>query len=78
MFARKLILKSLYAKPALDNEPSVKEKKAIDDLVSLLEEQDNYELIGNIDLDSLLSEQITPTTAGILGKSILKKKSNKF
>lgn len=78
LFARKLILKSLYAKPKQANELSKKENQAIDDLVSLLEDQEQKDLIDNINIESLLAMHTTPITGGIQGKSLLKKKSNKF
>lgn len=43
-----------------------------------MEDQEHKDLIDNIDLESLLAAHTTPTTSGILGKSILKKKSNQF
>lgn len=55
-----------------------RKSKALDDLISLLEDQENNNLLDRIDIKSLLAEQITPTTSGILGTLNLKKKSNKF
>lgn len=51
LFARKLMLKSLYAKPKQANEYSSKENQAIEDLVSLLEDQEQKELIDDIDIE---------------------------
>lgn len=75
-FASKLILKSLYAKPKQTHISSRKENQAIEDLVSLLEDQEQKDLIDSIDIESLLAMHTIPTS--IQGKSVLKKKSNKF
>lgn len=71
-------MKCLFAKPLHGDEPSAQEKKALDDLISLLEDQENNDLLDRIDIEPLLAEQITPTTSGILDKSNLKNKSKRF
>lgn len=78
LFARKLILKSLHTKPLSNSDLSKQESKALDDLVSKLEDQEHKDLIDNIDLESFLAAHTTPTIGDISGKSILKKKSNQF
>lgn len=73
-----MILQSLYAKRTQSDQLTARGKKALDDLISLLEDQENKDLIDQVDIGALLNEQ-TKTDMNITrGSSALKKKSNKF
>lgn len=61
LFARKLYYKSLFSKEKDKNISQIETKRsdeALDDLLTLLEEQDPSELIDTIDIESLLEEYI--------------------
>lgn len=78
LFARKLLLKSMYSKNRVKSEtPDAQHEKDLDVLLSLLEEQDSPNLIDSINLDSLLQEQLTVETPPPRAKK-LKNKSDKF
>lgn len=58
LFARKLILQSLYAKLNQSNQSTAWVKKDLDDLISLLEDQENRDLIDQVEIKALLNEQV--------------------
>lgn len=61
LFARKVLLKSLYSKEK-KKDNIVQHDKDLDDLLSLLDEQDSLDLIDTLDLDVLLQEHTTMET----------------
>lgn len=63
MFARKLHFKNLYSREDehITQDPQ-KSDEALDDLLTLLEEQDPSDLIDTIDIETLLDEHIDKTT----------------
>lgn len=77
-FARKLILKSVYSKDIMFTDEKTKSDKALDDLISLLDEQDDIDLIDRVHVDSLFNAHITIHTDNQATNSKLKKKSDKF
>lgn len=78
LFARKLLLKSMYAKNKSQSKvPTTQGDNDLDVLLSLLEEQDSSDLIDMIDIDSLLQEHLTTEVPPPRLKQ-LKNKSDKF
>lgn len=78
LFARKLLLKSMYNKDTISTEEKVKNEKALDELIDLLDEQEGFDLINRLDVDTLLNVNTTMKEVKLGLKSKLKKKSDKF
>lgn len=77
-FIRNILLKSLYVKKetALVPGQTNKDQEALDNLISLLEENDSENLIDSADLETLLvavdNTPTVPTTSSILNPSLKK------
>lgn len=80
IFAWKLILRSFYQKQRVHTDPSPNEAKALDQLISLLEESDQSDLIDRVDLNKLLAptDKYTSSEKDASVGSQLIKKSDKF
>lgn len=78
LFTRKLLFKSMYAKLDEIDTRSLTEERALNDLVTLLEEQENLDLIDQYDIESMLQEQSTTKENIQLQVPKMPKKSDKF
>lgn len=80
LFVRKLLLKNMYDRNFnATSQLSREEDKTLEQLVSLLEENDKLDLIDCIDIDKLLADvDVVSNEKTIKPKSTLKKKSDQF
>lgn len=77
LIVRKLLLKSLYHKTNTNPAQSLQEDRALDQLISLLEESDTTDLIDRVNVSQLLNRVDEPSSEdNFLAKSKLKKKSD--
>lgn len=74
LFIRKLILRKLFQKQGIPPDCTLQESRALDNLVSLLQESDPTDLIDRVDLQQILDlvEKQGETITSTLKKTITK------